>query len=72
MLRLSGGLGPLQAGAVNAVMTWTIKRDGAGSEVDMSYLIDGYFPGGLEKVRDDIDAVLAHQVERLRAYVEGG
>lgn len=70
MLRLSGGLGPLQAGAVNAVMTWTIKRDGSGSEVAMSYLVDGYFPGGLDKVRGDVDAVLAHQVERLRAYVD--
>lgn len=70
MLRLSGGLGPLQSGAVTAVMTWTIKHAGAGSEVGMSYLVDGYFPGGLDKVRDDVDAVLGHQVERLRAYVE--
>lgn len=69
MLRLSGGLGPLQSGAVNAVMTWTIKHDGTGSEVSMSYLVDGYFPGGLDKVRDDVDSVLSLQVERLRAYV---
>lgn len=71
MLRLSGGLGPLQSGAVNAVMTWTIKHDGSGSEVGMSYLVDGYFPGGLDQVRNDVDAVLGHQVERLRAYVDG-
>jgi uncharacterized protein YndB with AHSA1/START domain len=71
MLRLSGGLGPLQAGAVNAVMTWTIKHDGSGSEVDMSYLVDGYFPGGLDAAHDDVDAVLSQQVERLRAYVDG-
>ena len=70
MLRLSGGLGPLQAGAVNAVMTWTIKRDGSGSDVSMSYLVDGYFPGGLGNVRGDVDAVLSHQVERLRAYID--
>ncbi len=71
MLRLAGGLGPLQSGAVNAVMTWTIKHDGSGSEVGMSYLVDGYFPGGLDAVRDDVDAVLEHQVERLRSYVDG-
>lgn len=71
MLRLSGGLGPLQSGAVNAVMTWTIKRDGNGSEVSMSYLADGYFPGGLETVRGDVDAVLGHQIERLRGYIGG-
>ncbi|MBS0589624.1 MAG: SRPBCC domain-containing protein [Proteobacteria bacterium] len=70
MLRLSGGLGPLQSGAVNATMTWTIKHAGEGSEVDMSYLVDGYYPGGLAAVRDDVDAVLAHQVERLRAYID--
>lgn len=69
MLRLSGGLGPLQAAPVTAVMTWTIKRAGTGSEVGMSYLVDGYYPGGLDKVRDDVDAVLSQQVERLRAYV---
>ncbi len=69
MLRLSGGLGPLQAGAVNAVMTWTIKHDGAGSEVTLSYLVDGYYPGGLDKVRDDVDTVLGLQLERLRAYL---
>jgi uncharacterized protein YndB with AHSA1/START domain len=70
MLRLSGGLGPLQAAPVTAVMTWTIKRDGTGSQVGMSYLIDGYYPGGLDKVRGDVDAVLSHQFDRLHGYVE--
>ncbi|WP_347261466.1 SRPBCC domain-containing protein [Rudaea sp.] len=70
MLRLSGGLGPLQAAPVTAVMTWTIKRAGAGSEVGMTYLVDGYYPGGLAKVRGDVDAVLGHQLERLQGYID--
>jgi len=70
MLRLSGGLGPLQAAPVTAIMTWTIKREGSGSEVDMSYLVDGYLRGGLDAVRGDVDTVLSHQVERLRAYID--
>ncbi len=49
---------------------WNPYCDGSGSEVAMSYLVDGYFPGGLDAVRGDVDAVLAHQVERLRAYVD--
>ena len=70
MLRLSGGLGPLQAAPVTAVMTWTIKRDGNGSAVDMSYLVSGYLRGGLDAIRGDVDGVLSHQVERLRAYID--
>jgi len=70
MLRLSGGLGPLQSAPVTAVMTWTIKRDGNGSEVDMSYLVSGYVRGGLDAIRADVDGVLSHQVERLHAYID--
>lgn len=70
LLRLSGGLGPLQAAPVTAVMTWTIKRDGSGSEVDMSYLVSGYLRGGLDAIRADVDGVLSHQVERLHGYIE--
>ena len=52
MLRLSGGLGPLQAMAVTGSMTLTFTAMGsgatAGTRLEVTYAVAGYMPGGLE------------------------
>ncbi len=72
MLRLSGGLGPLQSGALNGTMTWSFKAADGGTQIAMSYLVDGLFPGGLDKVATGVDSVLADQVERLQRFIDSG
>ena len=72
-LRLSGALGPLQDGDLTGNMTWTLESaKNGGATLTMSYLIDGYFPGGLDQLSGVVDQVLAEQVGRLQRFIETG
>jgi uncharacterized protein YndB with AHSA1/START domain len=72
LLRLSGSLGPLQEMAVTGTMTWAIEpaKQGSGSTLTMTYAAGGYAPGGLDKLADIVDMVLAQQVKLLKAHAE--
>lgn len=72
LLRISSALGPLQELAVVGTMTWTIEpaKQGTGSTLTMTYAVAGYAPGGLDKLADPVDAVLAQQMKLLKAYAE--
>jgi uncharacterized protein YndB with AHSA1/START domain len=72
MLRLSGGLGPLQAAAVNGTLTFEFKSGKDGSELAVSYLVSGWFNGGLDKVGGGVDAVMTSQMQRLQRYIDTG
>jgi len=69
-LRLLGGMGPLQALGLNGSMTWTLKPEGAGTQVELVYAVGGYRPGGLDAMAPIVDKVLADQLHRLKAYCE--
>ena len=71
-LRLNGGLGPLQDMAVAGSMTWTFTEASGKTQVEMTYKVGGYAPGGLGPLAKPVDAVLAQQVERLKRFVEAG
>ncbi len=66
MLRLQGGLGPLQAQAVTGTLTWALKPVGKGVEISQTYVVGGYIPGGAEKLAPIVDKVLAEQLRRLQ------
>jgi hypothetical protein len=72
LLRFSGAFGPLQELATTGTMTWTIEpaQQGSGSTLTMTYTVGGYAPGGLDKLADIVDMVLAQQVKLLKAYAE--
>ena len=42
VLRLSGGLGPLQASGVAGSMTWKLTGDGDNTRVQLSYSVGGF------------------------------
>jgi hypothetical protein len=65
-------MGPLQELAITGTMTWTIEpaKQGSGSTLTMTYAAGGYAPGGLDKLADIVDSVLAQQVKLLKAYAE--
>jgi uncharacterized protein YndB with AHSA1/START domain len=67
MLRMTGGLGPLQALPVAAVMTVTLKPVGAGTELALSYRVAG---SGLAALATPVDAVLRAQWIRLKTAAE--
>ena len=72
LLRLSGGLGPLQSGAVNGTLTFEYKSGKDGNAIVVSYLLSGYFAGGLDKLGAGVDDVLGSQLQRLQRFVDSG
>lgn len=72
LLRLAGGLGPLQAEAVAAVLGWELKAEGDGTRLTQRYTVSGRVDGGLASWSAPVDGVLAEQLERLRRRVETG
>ena len=71
MLRLEGGLGPLQMMAVNGSMTFTITPEGEAARLSLIYTVGGYFPGGGGKWAPLVDKVVGEQFGRLVGYTEG-
>ena len=71
-LRMSGGLGPLQTLAVAGTMTWAFSKQGDGTQVELTYTIGGYRPGGLAFLAPLVDKVLLEQLTRFKSYVEHG
>jgi hypothetical protein len=72
MLRLAGGLGPLQGSGVAGSLTWSLTPAQDGTKVGLDYSVGGYFPGGLPGVAPAVDTVLGGQLSRLKRFVETG
>lgn len=74
LLRLHGGLGPLQAGAIDATLTFQFKpaAEGGGTTLAIQYVVGGFLPGGLDKAAGSVDGVLATQFARLEALLDTG
>lgn len=70
LLRLRGGLGPLQAIPASAVMTVTLNpaADGRSTVLAFTYAVAG--APGLGPLAAPVDGVLAAQVARLKAVAE--
>jgi hypothetical protein len=73
-LRMSGGLGPLQAAGVAGSMTWSCEGAGDSTKVEMVYSVGGYFREGegTAQLAPLVDRVLRGQLMRLKSYVETG
>ena len=72
LLRLSGGLGPLQPEAISAVLGWELKPDGEGTRLTQTYVVGGHVDGGLGAWAAPVDGVIREQLERLARLVETG
>jgi uncharacterized protein YndB with AHSA1/START domain len=72
MLRLEGGLGPLQALGVAGSLTWTFKPADNGAAVELRYSVGGYNPGGFKALAPAVDSVLRTQLERFKRYADTG
>lgn len=70
MLRLSGALGPLQGEAVTGTLTWTLKPNGAQTEITQSYVVGGYLRPGAKTLAAPVDAVLSEQLTRLATHID--
>ena len=66
-LRLTGGLGPLQAMPVTGVLTITLKAEGGGTRLTASYAVAG---PALANMAAPVDQVLGGQLARLKVAAE--
>ena len=76
LLRLSGGLGPLQDLAVLGVLT-IVTAPGQGAEAGqyflrMTYRVGGGADAGLDKLAPAVDGVIGEQFKRLKSLIETG
>jgi uncharacterized protein YndB with AHSA1/START domain len=69
MLRVQGGLGPLQGEAVAGTLTWTLKEVADGTLVTQNYIAAGFVRGGMAPLAPLVDGVLAEQLSGLRARI---
>ena len=72
MLRLASALGPLQGRAVTGILTFQLKPQEGGTQLDVSYIVNGSSVSALDKSAPPVDQVLGEQVSRLVRYVETG
>lgn len=69
VLRLSGGLGPLQGEAI--IGTWTVafRPQGDGTRIIWEYVVGGYMRLKPEAVAPMVDKVMGEQLGLLAAYL---
>ena len=72
ILRLQGGLGPLQEEGAAGTLTWSIKPAGSGAEITQRYVVGGYVRSGMEKLAPLVDGVMAEQLTRLKRFLDTG
>lgn len=72
VLRLHGALGPLQALAVNGVLTFSLSEENGRTTVQVTYRVSGNESSGLQNLAGPVDSVVGEQLRRLAAYVETG
>lgn len=72
VLRLSGGLGPLQASGVAGSLSWRLTSSGSSTTVEVTYVVGGFMEGGFERIAPAVSAVIGEQLRRLQRFVETG
>lgn len=70
VLRLSGGLGPLQSEPVGGVLTITLKPTVSGTRILWEYVVGGYMRYKVDEIAPAVDKVMAGQLASLARHVD--
>jgi uncharacterized protein YndB with AHSA1/START domain len=70
VLRLSGGLGPVQSEAATGVLTITLEPAGEGTRMVWEYVVGGYMRLPAERTATLVDTVIGEQFRRLADRAE--
>ncbi len=65
VLRMVGGLGPLQGEAVIGTLTVSLKPAAGGTRIEWEYVVGGHMRSKADTIAPLVDIVLAEQMERL-------
>jgi hypothetical protein len=69
VLRMKGGLGPLQGESVIGTLTITVRPTPQGSKITWEYVVGGYIRMKNEDIAPAVDKVLGEQLGRLAAFL---
>lgn len=69
VLRMVGGLGPLQGEALHGTLTITLKSIAGGTRIEWTYVVGGYMRMESEQIAPMVDKMLSEQLERLGALL---
>lgn len=71
LLRMTGGLGPLQGMGMHGSLDWSFRDTESGkTQVVMKYTVNGISPEGFEKLAPIVDTVQGMQLNGLRIFIE--
>jgi len=65
VLRMVGGLGPLQGEAVHGTLTVQLTKTETGTKIDFEYVVGGYMRFKTEEIAPAVDGVLGQQLAGL-------
>jgi len=69
LLRLSAALGPLQSLPVNGILDFSLKPEGNGTHITVTYRVGGPSSLDIGQFAAPVDRVFAEALERLVAHV---
>jgi uncharacterized protein YndB with AHSA1/START domain len=72
ILRMTGGLGPLQSHGVAGSLSIDIAKSKTSNILSLTYRVGGYIPGGVQSMAAPVDMVLGLQFKRLTNLIERG
>ena len=72
LLRLKGGLGPLQNMGVTGSLSFDFSQTAGSTAVTLTYQVGGYYPQGLNTLADVVNEVLGMQFVRFEKFVKTG
>ncbi|MEM6468774.1 MAG: ATPase, partial [Planctomycetota bacterium] len=70
LIRLTGGLGPLQGMGVQGAMTVSFLPSPSGSKVTLGYVVTGASFSNLDKIAEPVHQVLSGQMDRFASHCE--
>ena len=72
VLRMRGGLGPLQSEPADGVLTITMQPGEGGTKVTFEYVVGGPMRFEIPVIAKAVDGVLSQQLAGLKTYLESG
>jgi hypothetical protein len=70
LVRMQGGLGPLQPLPINAILTFAMATVSDKTQLTVTYAVAGNADAALDKLAGPVDSVIGEATDRLVAYVE--
>jgi len=71
LVRMLGGLGPLQGEGLHGVLDWRMQAaTETTTEFTLFYRVGGYSPNDLSQWAEPVDAVMQQQITAMQNYVE--